>query len=190
MIKITKTIQQQIENMTTDELRTRLAEYMMRDTSLLPPLKAVEVRLADNNRGCRYEVLLIDSEGNEFIVPFHDRYSRLIYIYALLHPKGFQRRRVAADNYRELCQLYSQLYFRDSAALLRTVETTDDERPGQFISQYVAQSRKAIRQASPLAKPFVFDLPQRHNGRLLIPFAANGGTVIIDSSLTTNPFNL
>lgn len=172
--------------MTTDELRARLAEYMLHDTSLLPPLVAVEVRLADNFRGCRYEVLLIDKEGNEFIVPFHDRYSRLIYIYALLHPKGFQRRRVAADNYRELCQLY----FRDSAALLRTVETTDAERPGQFISQYVAQSRKAIRQASPLAEPFVFDLPQRHNGRLLIPFAANGGTVIIDSSLTGNSFNL
>ena len=50
----------------------------------------------------------------------------------------------------------------------------------------MTQSRVAVRQASPLASTFAIDRPQSHNGRLLIPFVANGGTVIIDASLNIN----
>ena len=48
----------------------------------------------------------------------------------------------------------------------------------------MAQSRKAVRQSSPLASPFAIDYPQSHNGKLLIPFVAQGGTVILDASLS------
>ena len=103
-----------------------------------------------------------------------------MYIYTLLHPQGYQRRSAAANDYRELRQLFSQLYFTDSEALVRTIESTGYN---QFVSQYVTQSRVAVRQTSPLAAPFAIDRPQAHHGKLLIPFVAQGGTVIIDASL-------
>ncbi len=171
-----------INKMTDAEIRQRLAEYMESDITLMPRLVAVEVRLSGGTSSrCRYDVLLIDEEGGETSVKFRDRCSRLMYIYALLHPKGFQRRAAASHDYRELRQLFSQLYFTGSDALIRTIESTGYDH---FISHYVAQSRKAVRQSSPLASPFAIDYPQSHNGKLLIPFVAQGGTVILDPSLS------
>ena len=179
-----------VNTLSIDELRTRLAEYMAADKSLMPQLVAVEVRLNGQNCNCRYDVLLIDEDGHEIAVKFRDRYSRLVYIFTLLHPQGYQRRMASANNYRALCHLYSQLYFRDSNALLKTIDSTDTKKPGQFLSQYITQSRNAVRQASPLAEPFAIDRPQSHNGKVLIPFVANGGTVILDASLRNNMNNL
>ena len=170
-----------LNQMSVEEQRTRLAEYMAADKNLMPGLVAVEVRLASlDNKCCRYDVLLIDEDGSEIPVKFRDRYSRLIYIYTLLHPQGYQRRVPSANGYRELCHLYYMLYFRDSDALLGTIDSTGFDH---FLSHNVAQSRQAIRQASPLAECFVIDRPQSHNGKLLIPFVADGGNVLIDASL-------
>ena len=180
-----------IDTMSIDEMRARLADYMAKDEQYAAHPIAVEVRLSGTNcTRCRYEVMLIDEEGNEIPVLFHDRYSRLVYIYTLMHPKGFQRYSVAANNYHELRRLYSKLYFKDSDALLKTIDSTDIKKPGQFLSQYITQSRDAIRKASPLAKQLIIDRPQSHNGRVLIPFVANGGTVILDDSLCNNMYNL
>ena len=180
----TSKIQQQIEHMTIEELRTHLMHYMQNDPQLCAPIVAIEVRLSPSGSAkCRYSVLLIDEEGGETEVQFRDRCSRLVYIYTLLHPQGYQRRQAAAYNYRELCHLYSMLYFRGSDALLKTIESTDTKKPGHFFSHYIAQSRNAVRQASPLAEAFAIDRPQSHNGKVLIPFVANGGNVIIDASL-------
>ena len=171
-----------INKMTDAEIRERLAEYMESDITLMPRLVAVEVRLSsDTAVRHRYDVVLIDEEGSETSVKFRDRCSRLMYIYTLLHPQGYQRRAAAANDYQELRQLFSQLYFADSEALVRTIESTGYDH---FVSHYVAQARKAVRQSSPLASSFAIDYPQAHNGKLLIPFVAQGGTVIIDPSLS------
>ena len=181
-------IQTKIESMSLEEIKQRLAEYMAADKELMPSLVAVEVRLNQTGTAkCRYSVLLIDEEGGEIDVKFRDRYSRLVYIYTLLHPQGYQRRVPAAKDYRELCHLYSMLYFRDSDALLNTIASTDFDH---FLSHYIAQSRNAIRQASSLAEPFAIDRPQSHNGKVLIPFVADGGNVIIDASLRINKSHL
>lgn len=181
-------IEKMIEMMTTEEMKQRLMEYMTADERLNPPPVAVEVRLNDiGNPRCRYDVLIIDEEGNETPVKFHDRYSRLIYIYTLLHPHGYQRRKSSANNYRALCQLYNLIYFKDSEALLNTIASTGFDH---FLSHNIAQSRKAIRMANPLAEQFTIDHPQSHNGLLLIPFVAKGGNVIIDASLQNNISNL
>ena len=187
---MTERIQKMIEAMTTDEMKQRLAEYMAADQQLAPRLVAVEVRPSNNNVRCRYDVLLIAENGQETEVKFRDRCSRLVYIYTLLHPQGYQRRQAAANNYRELCHLYSMLYFRDSDALLKTIGSTDAKKPGHFFSHYIAQSRNAVRQASPLAEPFAIARPQSHNGKVLIPFVADGGNVIIDASLRINKSHL
>ena len=174
-------IREQIEKMTVEELRAHLTKYMTNDISLLPPIVAIEVRPSSiNNVRCRYDVLLIAEDGQETEVKFRDRYSRLVYIYTLLHPQGYQRRLAAANNYKALRQLYTMLYFKESDALLKTIESTDFDH---FFSHYIAQSRNAIRQATVHASDFAIDRPQSHDGKVLIPFVAQGGTVILDNSL-------
>ena len=167
--------------MSLEEIKQRLAEYMAADKTLMPTLVAVEVRPSSiNNVRCRYDVLLIAEDGQETEVKFRDRYSRLVYIYTLLHPQGYQRRLAAANNYKALRQLYTMFYFRDSDALLKTIESTGFDH---FFSHYIAQSRNAIRQATVHASDFAIDRPQSHDGKVLIPFVAQGGTVILDNSL-------
>ena len=167
--------------MTDAEIRQRLAEYMESDITLMPRLVAVEVRLSGGTASrCRYDVLLIDEEGGETSVKFRDRCSRLMYIYTLLHPQGYQRRLAAANGYKAMRQLYTLLYFKGSDALLKTIDSTDFDH---FFSHYVAQSRNAIRQATPHASDFAIDRPQSHDGKVLIPFVAQGGTVILDNAL-------
>ena len=170
-----------IDSMSLEEIKQRLAEYMAADKTLMPTLVAVEVRPSSiNNVRCRYDVLLIAEDGQETEVKFRDRYSRLVYIYTLLHPQGYQRRLAAANNYKALRQLYTMFYFRDSDALLKTIESTGFDH---FFSHYIAQSRNAIRQATVHASDFAIDRPQSHDGKVLIPFVAQGGTVILDNSL-------
>jgi len=174
-------IKQTIDSMSLDEIKQRLAAYMAADEQLAPRPVAIEVRLSDTgNVRCRYDVLLIAENGQETEVKFRDRCSRLLYIYTLLHPQGYQRRLAAANNYKALRNLYTMLYFRDSDALLKTIDSTDFDH---FFSHYVAQSRNAIRQATPHAADFAIDRPQSHDGKVLIPFVAQGGTVILDASL-------
>lgn len=178
---MTEKIKKMIESMTTDEMKQRLAAYMAADQQLAPRPTAVEVRPSNiNNVRCRYDVLLIAENGQETEVKFRDRCSRLLYIYTLLHPQGYQRRLAAANNYKALRNLYTMLYFRDSDALLKTIYSTDFDH---FFSHYVAQSRNAIRQATPHAADFAIDRPQSHDGKVLIPFVAQGGTVILDNAL-------
>lgn len=178
---MTERIEKMIEAMTTDEMKQRLAEYMTADQQLAPRLVAVEVRPSSiNNVRCRYDVLLIAENGQETEVKFRDRYSRLVYIYTLLHPQGYQRRLAAVNNYKALRHLYTILYFKDGDALLKTIESTDFDH---FFSQSIAQSRNAIRQASPHASEYAIDRPQSHDGKVLIPFVSQGGTVILDPSL-------
>ena len=174
-------IEKMIEAMTTDEMKQRLAEYMAADQQLAPRPVVVEVRPSNiNNVRCRYDVLLIAEDGQETVVKFRDRYSRLVYIYTLLHPQGYQRRLAAANNYRALRQLYTLLYFKEGDALVKTIEGTGFDH---FFSHYIAQSRNAIRQATPHASDFAIDRPQSHDGKVLIPFVAQGGTVILDKTL-------
>ena len=185
---MTEIIEKMIQAMTTDEMKQRLAEYMAADQQLAPRPIAVEVRPSNTaNAKCRYDVLLIAENGQETEVKFRDRYSRLVYIYTLLHPQGYQRRLAAANNYKMLRDLYTMLYFKDSNALLKTIESTGFDH---FCSHYIAQSRNAIRQATPHACDFAIDRPQSHDGKVLIPFVAQGGTVILDHSLRNQKSHL
>ena len=180
-----------VNALSIDELRARLTAYMTADKRLTTYPIAIEVRANDSAKACcRYDVLFLDENGNATTVVFPDRFSRLIYIYTLLHPKGFQRRSVANNNYRSLCCLFDLLYFKDNSALFKTVNKAESYQKGHFLSHYIAQSRKAVRKALPLADEFIIDRPQNHNGKILIPFAAEGGTIILDATLQDIIVNL
>lgn len=182
MIKTTSNemITNLIESMTVDEMKERLAKYMLADETVCSRPVGIEVRLKDTaDRQGRYEVIMVMADGSEVKVKFTDRPSKLIYIYTLLHPKGFQRRMLKANNYKPLRQLFSKIFFMPEETLLKAV----DEKFDQYVSQAVSQSRVAIRKAIGNAEDFEIALPQRNGGRTVINYAANGGTVIIDSSL-------
>ena len=174
-------ITRMIDAMSVDELRMRLAAYMMAELQKASQPVAIEVRLSDTlNRGGRYDVFFVMENGEEVEVKFTDRYSRLIYIYTLLHPKGFQRRSLEANNYKQLCNLYRKLYFTSSEPLLKSIDRYGFD---QFFCQAVAQSRVAVRNAISASDDVEIARPQRHNGKTIVIFAANGGTVIVDNSL-------
>ncbi len=172
-------IKKLIDTMSVEELRQRLSDYMLADNQLPRPV-AIEVRLKDKStKGGRYDVLFIFENGEEVEVKFTDRHSRLIYIYTLLHPQGYQRRSLTKNNYQPLCELFSKIYFADPAPLLKSIGDKFD----RYMNQSVAQARAAVRRAISDSEPFEIDRPQRHGGRLLVKFVADNGTVITDNSL-------
>jgi hypothetical protein len=172
-------IKKLVDTMSVEELRQRLYDYMLADNKLSRPV-AIEVRLKDTyTRGGRYDVLFIMENGEEVKVKFTDRHSRLIYIYTLLHPQGYQRRSLTKNNYRPLCELFSKIYFAAPAPLLKSIGDHFD----RYMHQAVAQSRVAVRKAIGNSESFEIGRPQHHGGKLLVNFAAEKGNVIIDNSL-------
>ena len=173
-------IQEMLDTMSVEELKNRLATYMMADENLVSRPIGVEVRLADTfNRSGRYDVLIVLEDGSEKEVKFRDRHSRLVYIYTLLHPQGYQRRSLRTNNFQALRDLFSRLYFGSAEPLMKAIGNDFDH----YFSQAVAQSRRAIRETIGASEQFEIALPQRHGGKTLVSCAANGGHVIIDSSL-------
>ena len=174
-------IKKMIDMMSVEVMRTRLAEYMMQDESLKPRVTAIEVRrCGTENAKCRYEVVLVDEDGAEEVVSFGDRCSRLIYIYTLMHTKGYQRYQLAKNGGRELCRLFRMLYFKEPRMMMKSMERNFE----RFVSQAVAQSRVAIRNAGMGCEELEIGSPKTL-GKEVIPFVANGGRVVIAKELQT-----
>ena len=148
-------IEELISAMSAEEMRRRLTAYMTADAGLTARPVRIEVRprQAADRRG-RYVVVLVMDDGAEQEVEFNDRNSRLVYIYTLLHPQGFQRYTLAVNNYEGLCQLFSQLYFERGDRVLRSI----GQDFNHFFSQAVAQSRLSLRHVPP---PRTCSLPIR-----------------------------
>ena len=88
-------IQEAIQQMSVEEMQERLAEYMAADKEWAPKPVAIEVRhrdIKDIAGSNIYDVIVLKDDGTEEVLKFDDRYSKLIYIYTLMHPKGYQRR--------------------------------------------------------------------------------------------------
>ena len=78
MTTIPTFIHEMLDAMNVEELKNRLAAYMMADENLVSRPIDVEVRLADTfNRSGRYDVLIVLEDGSEKEVEFRDRRSRL-----------------------------------------------------------------------------------------------------------------
>ena len=169
-----------IENMSVQELKTRLAEYMTADKRYAPSPISVEVRKRERQtRSGRYDIILIMDDGSESVVKFKDNPSRLIYIYTLLHPQGYQHYKLERDNFLELKRLYSKVFFKEADHLIKAINNDFNH----FFYQAVAQSRKAIRLASVNSEKFEIAPPKDYNGMSIIPYLSHGEHIVIDSSL-------
>ena len=173
-----------IDTMSIDEMRARLADYMAKDEQYAAHPIAVEVRLSGTNcTRCRYEVLLIDEEGNEIPVLFHDRYSRLVYIYTLMHPKGYQRRSLnkPEKDFSELACLYRAVFMADPDRLIAYAAKDFDH----MMSMAVSFIRKVLKKMIG-CEVLTIGNSRHYNGRTVIPAVHDGLEVIIDSQLQSH----
>lgn len=179
-------IQEVIQQMSVEEMQERLAEYMAADKEWAPRPIAIEVRHRDikNISGTNiYDVIVLKDDDTEEVIKFEDRYSKLIYIYTLLHPKGYQRRSLnkPEKDYPELASLYRAIFMADPERMIASAEKDFDH----MMSMAVAFVRKVIERMIG-CEELTIGNPRQHNGRTVIPAVYNGLEVIIDSQLKYN----
>ena len=187
MTTIPTFIHEMLDAMNVEELKNRLAAYMMADENLVSRPIGVEVRLADTLDRCgRYEVLIVHEDGSEKEVKFRDRHSRLVYIYTLLHPQGYQRRSLRANNFQALRDLFSRIYFGSAEPLVKAIGNDFDH----YFSQAVAQSRKGeepfVRPLAPLSSsrlPYPNDMGARRSSAVLPTEGMSSSTALSSKRL-------
>ena len=179
-------IQEAIQQMSVEEMQKRLAEYMAADKEWAPKPIAVEVRhrdIKDISGTNIYDVVVLKDDGTEEVILFDDRYSKLIYIYTLMHPKGYQRRSLnkPEHDFSELASLYRAVYMSEPDRLI--AYTAKDFN--HMMSMAVSFIRKAVGKMIG-CEELTIGNPRQYCGRTVIPSVCNGLEVIIDSQLKRN----
>ena len=176
-------IQKAIQQMSVEEMQVRLAKYMAADKEWAPKPIAIEVRhrdIKDISGTNIYDVIVLKDDDTEEVIKFEDRYSKLIYIYTLLHPKGFQRRSLNKPEkaFPELASLYRAIFMADPERLI--AYTAKDFN--HMMSMAVSFVRKAIDKMIG-CEELTIGNPRQYYGRTVIPAVYNGLEVIIDSQI-------
>ena len=176
-------ISEAIEQMSVEEMQQRLAEYMAADKAWAPKPVAIEVRhrdIKDISGTNIYDVIVLKDDGTEEIISFVDRYSKLIYIYTLLHPKGYQRRSLnkPEKEFPELACLYRAVFMADPNRMIAYTAKNFNH----MMSMAVSFIRKAIGKMIG-CEELTIGNPRQYYGRTVIPAVYNGLEIIIDSQL-------
>ena len=176
-------IQEAIQQMSVEEMQQRLAEYMAADKEWAPKPIAIEVRhrdIKDISGTNIYDVVVLKDNGTEEVIKFEDRYSKLIYIYTLLHPKGYQRRCLNKPEkaFTELASLYRAIYMADPKRMIASAEKDFNH----MMSMAVAFVRKTLDKMIG-CEELTIGNPRQYYGRTVIPAVYNGLELIIDSQL-------
>ncbi len=176
-------IQNAIQQMSVEEMQQRLAEYMAADKKWAPKPVAIEVRhrdIKDISGTNIYDVIVLKDDNTEEVIKFEDRYSKLIYIYTLLHPKGYQRRSLnkPEKDFPELACLYRAIFMADPDRMIAYTAKDFDH----MMSMAVAFVRKVIAKMIG-CEELTIGNPRQYSGRTVIPAVYNGLEVIIDSQL-------
>ena len=176
-------IQETINKMSIDELRRRLAVYMAADKEWVPQPIGIEVRhrdAKDISRGNIYDVIVLKEDGSEETIHFMDRRSKLIYIYTLMHPKGFHRRSLnkREEGFQELANLFRVLFMADPKLLVKSATNNFGHMMDMAIS-FIRRALKNMRGCEELT----IGAPSLYKGRTFIPAVYNGLPVTIDNQL-------
>ena len=176
-------IQEAIQQMSVEEMKEKLAAYMAVDKEWAPKPVAIEVRHRDRDDivGANiFDVIVLKDDDTEEVIKFGDRYSKLIYIYTLMHPKGYQRRCLnnRERNFPELTSLYQTIFMADPDRLVNYAAQKFDHMMNMAISFI----RKAFRNKTGLEQLSIGN-PRQYNGRVVIPAVFDGLKVILDSQL-------
>ena len=125
-------IQEAISRMSEEEMKTRLEAYMKADKEWMPKPVAIEVRRNHDNLGVGtniYDVVFVMDDNTEKVVFFGDRFSKLFYIYTLMHPQGYRRMDLNAPehNYRDLVGLFRALYLISTDKLIESINKVESK---------------------------------------------------------------
>lgn len=159
-----------IKNMTTEEKDKALFAYMLRDASP-EPLCTIEVVRNNIGRGVRsrYDVVIVDSDGNRHVVDFKERSAKIFYVLLLMAKNGISRSSVRQDHldnyYNVGCVLYNNF---DIAKL----ESKSDDTFQQFFNNAISKTRTTIKSAlRGIDKPehYLIADPKSHSSMLFIP---------------------
>ena len=176
-------IQEAIQQMSVEEMQERLAEYMAADKEWAPKPVAIEVRhrdIKDIAGSNIYDVIVMKDDGTEEVLKFDDRYSKLIYIYTLMHPKGYQRRSLnnQAQGFPELASLYRAVFMANPERFISYAAKDFNH----MMSMAVSFIRKTIDKMVG-CEELTIGNPRHLYGRTFIPAVIDGLEVIIDSQL-------
>jgi hypothetical protein len=179
-------IQEAIQQMSVEEMQLSLAEYMAADKEWAPKPVAIEVRhrdIKDISGTNIYDVIVLKDDDTEEVIKFEDRYSKLIYIYTLLHPKGYHRRSLNKPEkaFPELASLYRAIFMAAPDRLIAYTAKNFDH----MMSMAVSFIRKAMGKMIG-CEELTIGNPRQYCGRTVIPAVYNGLEVIIDSLLQRN----
>ena len=176
-------IQEAIQQMSVEEMKQRLATYMASDKEWAPKPVAIEVRhrdIKDISGTNIYDVIVLKDDDTEEVIKFDDRYSKLIYIYSLMHPKGYQRRSLnkPEKKFSELASLYRAVFMADPERLIAYAKKDFEH----MMSMAVSFIRKALGKMIG-CEELTIGNPRQYYGRTIIPAVHDGLEVIIDSRL-------
>ena len=164
---------------------------MAADKEWGPKPIAIEVRHRNVKDVSRYQYLrcrypLKDDNSTEEVIKFGDHNSKLIYIYTLMHPKGYQRRSLnkPEKDFPELARLYRAIFMANPDRMIAYTAKDFDH----MMSMAIAFVRKAIDKMMgceelTIGNPSSVLRSHRHPRR-----STMGWEVIIDSQLQKKHF--
>lgn len=159
-----------INNMTTEEKDKALFAYMLRDASP-EPLCTIEVVRNNIGRGVRgrYDVIIVDSDGNRHVVDFKERSAKIFYVLLLMAKNGISRSSVRQDHLENYYNVGCVLYNNFDIAKL---ESKSDDTFQQFFNNAISKTRTTIKSAlRGIDKPehYLIADPKSHSSMLFIP---------------------
>lgn len=159
-----------INNMTTEEKDKALLAYMLRDASP-EPLCTIEVVRNNIGRGVRsrYDVIIVDSDGNRHVVDFKERSAKIFYVLLLMAKNGISRSSVRQDHFDNYYNVGCVLYNNFDIAKL---ESKSDDTFQQFFNNAISKTRTTIKSAlRGIDKPehYLIADPKSHSSMLFIP---------------------
>lgn len=122
-----------------------------------------------------YAIFVSDGKGSSYELKFSERPAKVLYLFAMRHSNGFQRRALSRDNYRELLDIYFHVYGLNGADRAKVRLNSNFDR---FVSQGMAALRRSIAASIPNNKKLVEGLtvadPRSTGGLVYIPFVKGG----------------
>lgn len=129
-----------------------------------------------------YAIFVSDSKGSSYELKFSERPAKVLYLFAMSHSNGFQRRALSRDNYRELLDIYFHVYGFNAVKRAEKRLNTNFDR---FVSQGMSALRRSIAASIPSDKSLVEGLtlsdPRSTGGLVYIPFVKEGVGNIINN---------
>ena len=176
-------IQEAIRQMSSEERDTLLAAYMEKDKAWAPKPVAIEVRRREEEKisGNRfYDVIVILEDGQEVQIHFRNLKSEVLYVYALLHPRGFLRESLNRPGCPKLARLYNLLYMADPRILVNQASKNFD----RMISKAISAARRSIENVLIFAEELSFGNPRHYDMKTVIPAVYDGLEVILDPEIS------